>query len=337
MRRGHALLALLLAVAAAATVAFALPVLAQDDAGALRDRISAARERERALQGDIASLDAVARRVERQLATLERRRAEVQAELARDEAEWARLQKELRAERARLARLRARLKEVRTMLAQRLTERYKAGKPDVISVVLGAHSFANLLERADFLRRIQRADQQILRAVRTARSDAARETKRLAKAEDRQRAVVAALRMRRNALASMSAAVAARRATLARVRDARAAALAATRGNRRRLQSRLREVEAAIARAASAGRPASADGPWAIPWEVVQCESGGQNFPPNHAGASGYYQILPETWKRHGGKGPAAHLAPKAEQDRVAASIWRNDGPDAWVCHGLVN
>src|SRR3712207_7981752 len=81
----------------------------------------------------------------------------------------------------------------------------------------------------------------------------------------------------------------------------------------------------------------SSDLPWAIPWEVVQCESGGQNFPPNHAGASGYYQIIPETWKRHGGSGPAAHLAPKAEQDRVAARIWKTDGPDSWVCHGLVN
>ncbi len=326
----------LFAVATAATVSGALPVFAQDDAGRLRDRIDSARDRERALQGDIASLDALAARVARQLATLEKRRAQVQTELLRDKAELTILQNDLRKERARLARLKARLAEVRATLAKRLTERFKAGKPDVISVVLGAHSFANLLERADFLRRIQRADQQILVVVRTARRDAAQETKRLAKAEDRQREVVGALRMRRDALASMSAAVAARRATLQRVRAARAAALQATRGNRQRLQSRLREVEQAIARAASTGGRA-ASGPWAIPWEVVQCESGGQNFPPNHAGASGYYQIIPETWKRHGGSGSAAHLASKAEQDKVAARIWATDGPDSWVCHGLVN
>jgi peptidoglycan hydrolase CwlO-like protein len=312
-----------------------LPVRAADDPGALRDRIESARGRERALSGDVARLSVLASKVERQLGVLERRRAEVQAELARDEAQLAQLQVELRKERARLARLRARLTEVRLQLATRLRERYMSSKPDVMSVVLGAHSFANLLERADFLRRIQRADQQILVVVRTARRDAAVETKRLAKAENLQREVVGTVRMRRNALVNMTAAVAARRDTLVRVRAARAAALAATRGNRRRLQSRLREAEAAIARAASAAGQMS-NGPWAIPAEIVQCESGGQNFPPNSAGASGYYQILPETWKRHGGRGPAAHLAPKAEQDRVARSIWTKDGPDAWVCAGMV-
>jgi peptidoglycan hydrolase CwlO-like protein len=331
---GRLLAVLLSAVACFAVVG--LPVRADDDPSELRDRIDSARDRERALSGDVARLGALAAKVERQLATLQRRVAEVQAELARDEARLAGVQADLRKERARLARLRARLAETREQLALRLRERYTATKPDIVSVVLGAHSFANLLERADFLRRIQRADQQIVIAVRVARRDAARETKRLAKAEDVQREVVGALRMRRDALASMTAAVAARRETLVRVRAARAAALSATRGSRRQLQSKLRAAERAIAKAASTGGPA-AKGPWSIPWEVVQCESGGQNFPPNHAGASGYYQIIPETWKRHGGSGPAAHLASKAEQDRVAARIWATDGPDSWVCHGLVN
>ena len=335
MRRWGRLVAVLLA-AVACIASVGLPVRAADDPGALRDRIGAAKDREAALSGDVARLGALAAKVERQLTTLQRRVAQVQAELARDEARLGALQADLRKERARLARLRARLAEVREQLAVRLTERYKATRPDIMSVVLGAHSFANLLERADFLRRIQRADQQILIAVRTARRDAARETKRLAKAEDLQREVVGTLRMRRDALASMSATVAAKRETLVRVRAARVAALQATRGNRRRLQSKLRQAEAAIAKAASAGGAVS-KGPWSIPWEVVQCESGGQNFPPNSAGASGYYQIIPETWKRHGGSGPAAHLASKAEQDRVAASIWKKDGPDSWVCYGMVN
>ena len=331
---GRLLAVLLPAVACLASVG--LPVLAAEDQDALRDRIESTRDRERALSGDVARLGALAAKVERQLGALQRRVAEVQAELARDEAQLAELRVDLRAERARLARLRARLKEVRGQLSVRLRERYMATRPDVVSVVLGAHSFANLLERSDFLRRIQRADQQILVAVRTARADASRETKRLAKAEDAQREVVGALRMRRAALASMTQAVAARRETLVRVRAARAAALQATRGNRRQLQSKLRAAEKAIAKAASTGGRAST-GPWSIPWAVVQCESGGQNFPPNSAGASGYYQIIPETWKRHGGSGPAAHLASKAEQDRVAARIWDNDGPDAWDCYAMVN
>jgi hypothetical protein len=70
---------------------------------------------------------------------------------------------------------------------------------------------------------------------------------------------------------------------------------------------------------------------------IVLCESGGQDLPPNSAGASGYYQIIPSTWKLFGGSGPAAYLAPKSEQDAVASRIWNNGaGASNWVCAGIV-
>jgi Transglycosylase-like domain len=69
----------------------------------------------------------------------------------------------------------------------------------------------------------------------------------------------------------------------------------------------------------------------------VLCESGGQNLPPNSAGASGYYQIIPSTWTGFGGTGPAAYLASKSEQDAVATRIWRGGaGASNWVCAGIV-
>jgi hypothetical protein len=69
----------------------------------------------------------------------------------------------------------------------------------------------------------------------------------------------------------------------------------------------------------------------------VQCESGGRNTPPNSAGASGYYQIMPATWKLFGGTGPAAYLASKSEQDAVASRIWNGGaGAHNWVCASIV-
>ncbi|HEV3000821.1 MAG TPA: transglycosylase family protein, partial [Solirubrobacteraceae bacterium] len=117
-----------------------------------------------------------------------------------------------------------------------------------------------------------------------------------------------------------------------------AAALAATRGDRRRVEARLRAAERAMAAATTAGAPAGVPtGGWAIPWPIVQCESGGQNLPPNSAGASGYYQIMPATWRGMGGRGPHAYLRPKAEQDAVAAALWDGGrGAGNWVCAGLV-
>jgi len=79
-------------------------------------------------------------------------------------------------------------------------------------------------------------------------------------------------------------------------------------------------------------------GPWAIPWAIVQCESGGQNLPPNHAGASGYYQFLVATWKGLGGSTPQAYQASKGEQDRLAAQLWAGGaGRHNWVCASLVD
>jgi multidrug efflux pump subunit AcrA (membrane-fusion protein) len=142
------------------------------------------------------------------------------------------------------------------------------------------------------------------------------------------------MQARRNALVAISASLQQRRAAVAQARAARAALLAATRAQRKRLEKRIAALEAIRARAAFAVGPG---GPWAIPWPIVQCESGGQNLPPNFAGASGYYQILPSTWKLFAGTGPAAWKASKAEQDRVASRIWAGgSGAHNWVCAALV-
>ena len=74
-----------------------------------------------------------------------------------------------------------------------------------------------------------------------------------------------------------------------------------------------------------------------IPGAIVMCESGGQNFPPNSAGASGYYQIIPSTWKAFGGTGSAAYQASKAEQSAVASRIYAGgSGVSAWDCAAMV-
>lgn len=99
----------------------------------------------------------------------------------------------------------------------------------------------------------------------------------------------------------------------------------------RSFDRRLARRHALRARLASA--PHLAYGQWAIPARIVMCESGGQNLPPNSAGASGYYQIMPGTWEGYGGQGTAAYLASKAEQDTIAARIWDGgNGASQWVC-----
>jgi peptidoglycan hydrolase CwlO-like protein len=358
VRRSH--LPLLLVVVA--LLAPATPVGAQSGTGELRERASRQRAQERSLAGGAARLGTLIERVQGQLVRLEARHAVVRADLARDEERLAATRARLRAERSRLARLRARLSEARGALRDRLVALYKTPEPDIATVALSANGFGEVLERTSLLRRVRDQDQRIVETVRRARGESRRGVLRLKRDEARAQETVEAIRVRRDALARMARAVAGRRAALARARSVRLAALAATRASRRSVERRIRGLEAAEARrvarvqararaaaataaaepsrngfSSAGGAPAGLGGSWAIPAAIVQCESGGQNLPPNVAGASGYYQIVPATWRRYGGGGPAAWRASKAEQDRVAARIWAGGaGADQWVCSALV-
>jgi septal ring factor EnvC (AmiA/AmiB activator) len=328
-------------VAIAAVVLLALgcalvapPLSGAQSEGGLRSQADRAKAREGALAGDVARLGRLISRLDGDLAVIERRRAEVQAELDADRRKLATIRQELRGQRRRVERLRARLREARTVLSRRMVELYRAPQPDMVTVLMKARGFADLLEQATYVDAVGDQDARIIRLVRRARVDAAAAVRTLARAERRQEDVTARIETRRNALAAIGASLAQRRAAVAEARAARASALAATRADRRSLEGRIAALEAARTRAARAAGPG---GPWAIPWPIVQCESGGQNLPPNSAGASGYYQIIPGTWALHGGAGRHAYQASKAEQDRVAARIWSGgSGASQWVCAALV-
>jgi septal ring factor EnvC (AmiA/AmiB activator) len=326
-------------VGAVALIALAFVLVAPALSGAqsegdLRNRADQARARERGLAGDVARLGALVGKLSNDIAVIERRRGEVQAQLNGDRAKLAALREQLRAQRRRVVRLRARLREARRILSARLVELYQTQPPDLVTVIMKAHGFADLLEQATYVKAVGHQDQRIIHVVRRARVDAAQAVARLARDEARQEDITSAIEARRNALVGISVSLQQRRAAVSQARAARAALLATTRANRQRLEQRIAALEAARARAAQAAGPG---GPWAIPWPVVQCESGGQNLPPNYAGASGYYQIMPATWRMFGGAGPAAWKASKAEQDRVAAKIWNGGaGAHNWVCYALV-
>jgi peptidoglycan hydrolase CwlO-like protein len=303
--------------------------------GSAQSQLDQARSKEGSLSSAVAQLGRIIDQLDGDVALLQRRQAQVQADLDRARAQLARTQTALRIERARLAELKRRLAYSRRVLARRLVQMYEGGRPDMLTVVLNSRGFADLLERTEFLRRINDQDKQIVHSVRRARDATQRVTVRLARLEATQQRIAAGIEARRNALASMAQALAAKRAALASARAARVAALHAARGSRQRLEREVSKLQAEQQGSTSTIGPG---GPWAIPWAIVQCESGGQNLPPNWAGASGYYQIIPSTWSGFGGSGPAAYLASKAEQDRVATRIWDGGrGAGNWDCARIIH
>jgi hypothetical protein len=300
----------------------------------LRNSISAGRQAERSLGSAAARLGRLEAAVAHDVAILEGRVAAAQADLDRAQGAADRAAAALAAARARVHRLRIRLGQVRFRLAALLRERYESDPPDLVTVVLNSHGFAQLLETISYLHAVQQRDTDVLGLVRRARVDARHEQRVFKALTIKRRATLRVVRQRHDALASMASALRARRDALASARAAKLALLSRARSRRIAAEHTLTRLIAARERAALIPGPG---GPWAIPWPVVQCESGGQNLPPNYATASGYYQILDSTWAGLGGSTHSAYQASKAEQDRLAARLWAGGaGASNWVCAGLV-
>jgi murein DD-endopeptidase MepM/ murein hydrolase activator NlpD len=155
------------------------------------------------LSSEIAAYSSRIDRLQAKITRLRTRESRVQDALDRNRAELLQIQADLRAERARLIRLRAKLARARAALAKRLVEIYQSDKPDIVSVVLSAKGFADLIERGDFLRRISEQDKAIVSLVRDAKADAIATAHRLDALEQRQQAVTARILERRQEITAV--------------------------------------------------------------------------------------------------------------------------------------
>ena len=299
-------------------------------------RIQQSKGTERALRSSAQRLQRLETLAERGIAVLERRQGAAQAELALWETKLARTETRLGDSRERLADQKRRLRRDRKVLAENLRAAYTGGgRPDLVTVVVSADGLTDLLERVDYESSARSANRRILANVREAQADTTKIERRLQDVVPEQREATAAIRRERDAVAARASALAERRSALAQAKAARLAAIRATRKDRARATRTLNRLVAAQKRAAV--NVAGPGGPWAIPYAIVQCESGGQNLPPNSAGASGYYQFIPSTWKGMGGSTSDAFKASKAEQDRLAAKLWAGGaGARNWDCAAIV-
>jgi len=103
-----------------------------------------------------------------EVATLRNRQAIVQAELNKKEAE-------LKQAKDQLAVLRVRLKRSLKVLRERLVAIYESSRPDALTVILNSNGFDDLLNRYQYLSRIQSQDTSIAERVRNLR-DQTKET-----------------------------------------------------------------------------------------------------------------------------------------------------------------
>src|SRR6476619_881343 len=286
---------------------------AKSNAGQLSDRVSAQTARIVSLTERAHQAGAEAMVVAAQVEEAEARSRELATELAAAER--------------KLDRLRAEYAVAVKQLEDRLVAIYESDTPDELTVLLNSNGYDDLATRSAYLDALHNADRRVAERVASLRDQVAAHVHEVAGLkqqadEEAQRLTAARASLEASERAANQAAAA---VTAARAKTE--ASLSNAKGQVAELERQLAEQQAA-----SAGTPAYLGGPFSIPTYIVMCESGGNYHALNpSSGAGGAYQILPSTWRAYGGGG-APQDAPKAEQDRIAAEIWRDSGPNAWAC-----
>ncbi len=205
---------------------------AADRVAELESELENVKSKEGVLTTEIAHYNDRIAGLRSEIAALRNKEAVVQAELDR-------LESELDDAVTRLQILRARLREAIEVLEGRLVDIYKSSDPDLLTVVLEADGFSDLLERSEYLERIENMDSAVISRVRSLRDQMEVTVERIRSARDQ----VAA---KRAELANTRAEVEARNAELEAARGEQQAVLSAVQDQREELEGDLSEASAQV-------------------------------------------------------------------------------------------
>ncbi|MGH2957920.1 MAG: murein hydrolase activator EnvC family protein [Solirubrobacterales bacterium] len=266
----------LAAICAAITIfAGVLAVGAQAQTQNLQERLSETEsklsevtEQEGVLTTRIRSESAQLERLEVEVAELRNREAAVAAELAQKEAELDQAQ-------ARLQALREKLRKAIALLEQRLVAIYKSSEPDVLTVILQSHGFDDLLERTEYLQRLQDQDDSIISNVRELRDQMRITVNQVKAARD-------AIAERKRELERTRAKLERRTAELAAARKRKRATLGEVRQQKQQLEGDLSEISEQIQ------EQLATLGGGALPAGPIRAGAGGFIWPVNGSVTSGF-------------------------------------------------
>jgi peptidoglycan DL-endopeptidase CwlO len=210
-------------------------------------QLSTAHERSGVLSTTIARDGKRIDRLTGEVAVLRGQEEEVEVRLDAKQAELDRAVAELDTAKKRLAAMRAHLKRALVSLRERLVAIYETGTPDLLSVIVGANGYDELVNRTEYLDRIHGMDEAIVGRVRELRDQVRHTVERLRTAKDRIESARDAIAAEEQALATARAAVQRRQSALLAARAARVAALRKIRAHEEELDGSVAKIQAQIA------------------------------------------------------------------------------------------
>ncbi len=213
-----------------------------------RDRIGSAQSRAAALQVAVAAETRQLGRTEADLGAAQARVDRIEADAARREAKVRAVGRRIAKTRLQLQKLENRMQRATTALRNNLVSAYEHPQPDLVSFLLRAHGFGDLIESRDFLKRIQANNARILGVSRQTRRQVDREATRLVGLQRTAKRLAEVVQQRRDAAQVARGAILNVRNRQLRRREGSAAQLAGARGQIADLRRRERREAARAVR-----------------------------------------------------------------------------------------
>ncbi len=241
------------------------------------------------------------------------------------------------------------------ILGDRISRMYRQPQPSQVEVLLRSNSFSDFVSGANFMQRVRQHDSKVVESARAHRDKIKKQRAELladqkeAKVQSaearRQRDEINTVRVQRRAVLNSARSQLAVMIAAEQQRKANAARLAALRSAQSRVTQRVRQDQGPSSSApaispvstpapATTSAPSSGSAPSGALQAIAQCESGGNPTAVSPSGLyRGKYQFDPNTWSSLGGQGGDPAAASEAEQDRVAALLYSQQGASPWpVC-----
>jgi peptidoglycan hydrolase CwlO-like protein len=306
-------------------------------------------------QGDIASQESRAATLKSQIAaesariaatadgvaSAQERLAGLQAKVDSRRAEIERVNRALIAARDRLTRLENRYHAATLALANNLRAEYKGDQPDLVSVLIQAHGFSDLLERMEFLQRMAERDARIVGDTRSARSDVVATATELGTLQARNRKLAAEEVEARNGAAAIQTALLDRQAEQLRGRADKQAELDQVRGQIAQLHAeQAKALRAAQQAAQTTGNSLPTDpggfaqAPAGAPAAVAQVIAAGNaiaGLPYLYGGGHSGFQASAYDCSGSVSYALAAAGLVSSPLNSTAFESWGEAGPGQWI------
>jgi septal ring factor EnvC (AmiA/AmiB activator) len=226
--------------------------LASSSSADVSGQLNAAKSAASELQAQIADDSAQIAKTDNGLQTAQTRLNTVQADLDRRVDRLKTVQNQLLDARDHLVDVENHLKVATKALAANLVAGYESQPPTLVSVVLSAHGFNQLLNQFSFAAKVAKENASVVTQTRIARREVSAEAKHLATLESRDRTLAKQVLTERNQAAALQSALKQQQISEISARAKVHGRYAAVQAQVNSLQKKLNAQEAAAAKAATA-------------------------------------------------------------------------------------